>query len=224
MFPATAVHRGDVLTLVGPTRRIAEAVSRIGVPDRATDVTDMVLVAFGIVAGALDRHSRAHAGRNRDRVEPERRRPARRPGVRLAALDVAALLRPHPRSDAVGVRVDRARRIRRRRRPQRRAGLRDRPAHERRHAWSSPGLLTVLVPHLVGVVVGRWVFKMQPGVLLGVCAGAGTATPALAAIQEAAKSAVPTLGYGVVLRGRQRAPRPLGHRHRRAAVSRSTMH
>jgi putative transport protein len=59
------------------------------------------------------------------------------------------------------------------------------------------GLLTVLVPHAVGVTVGRWVFHMQPGVLLGVCAGAGTATPALAAIQEAARSSVPTLGYGV---------------------------
>jgi putative transport protein len=42
-----------------------------------------------------------------------------------------------------------------------------------------------------------WVFNMEPGVLLGVCAGAGTATPALAAVQEAAKSTVPTLGYGV---------------------------
>ena len=59
------------------------------------------------------------------------------------------------------------------------------------------GLVTVLVPHLVGVIVGYWGFKMQPGVLLGVCAGAGTATPALAAIQEAAKSPVPTLGYGI---------------------------
>ena len=59
------------------------------------------------------------------------------------------------------------------------------------------GLVTVLVPHAVGVLVGRLVFHMQPGVLLGVCAGAGTATPALAAIQEAAKSSVPTLGYGV---------------------------
>ena len=59
------------------------------------------------------------------------------------------------------------------------------------------GLLTVFVPHLIGVIVGWWGFKMHPGVLLGVCAGAGTATPALAAIQEAAKSAVPTLGYGV---------------------------
>ena len=59
------------------------------------------------------------------------------------------------------------------------------------------GLVTVLVPHAVGVAVGRWMFHMEPGVLLGVCAGAGTATPALAAIQEAADSSVPTLGYGV---------------------------
>jgi putative transport protein len=59
------------------------------------------------------------------------------------------------------------------------------------------GLATATVPHLVGICVGRWVFKMHPGVLLGVSAGGGTATPALAAVQEAAKSPVPTLGYGV---------------------------
>jgi putative transport protein len=35
-----------------------------------------------------------------------------------------------------------------------------------------------------------------PGILLGV-AGAGMPTPALAAIQEVAKSAMPTLGSGV---------------------------
>jgi putative transport protein len=59
------------------------------------------------------------------------------------------------------------------------------------------GALTISIPLLVGVLVGRWVFKMHPGVLLGVCAGGCTATPALAAIQEAARSAVPSLGYGV---------------------------
>jgi putative transport protein len=57
--------------------------------------------------------------------------------------------------------------------------------------------ITVIIPHLVGILVGHRLFKMHPGILLGVCAGAGTATPALAAVQEAAKSAVPTLGYGV---------------------------
>jgi putative transport protein len=59
------------------------------------------------------------------------------------------------------------------------------------------GVVTVMSPHLVGILMGHYLFKMHPGVMLGVCAGAGTATPALAAIQEAAKSAVPTLGYGV---------------------------
>ena len=59
------------------------------------------------------------------------------------------------------------------------------------------GLTTVMSALLIGVLVGRWVFKMHPGVLLGVCAGACTATPALAAIQETAKSSVPSIGYGV---------------------------
>ena len=44
------------------------------------------------------------------------------------------------------------------------------------------GAVTVMAALLVGVIVGRWVFKMHPGVLLGVCAGACTATPALAAM------------------------------------------
>jgi putative transport protein len=59
------------------------------------------------------------------------------------------------------------------------------------------GLLTIMLPLLTGVFAGRFIFKMHPAVMLGVVAGACTATPALAAIQEAGKSAVPTLGYGV---------------------------
>jgi len=59
------------------------------------------------------------------------------------------------------------------------------------------GAITITTALLVGVVAGRWLFKMHPGVLLGVCAGACTATPALAAVQETARSAVPSMGYGV---------------------------
>jgi len=58
-------------------------------------------------------------------------------------------------------------------------------------------LAVVVTAHFVALLVGRFVFRMHPGILLGACAGAGTATPALAAVQEVAKSAVPTLGYGV---------------------------
>jgi putative transport protein len=55
----------------------------------------------------------------------------------------------------------------------------------------------VIISHFVTLMVGRFVFHMHPGILLGACAGAGTATPALAAVQEVAKSSVPTLGFGV---------------------------
>lgn len=59
------------------------------------------------------------------------------------------------------------------------------------------GLVTVIVPHLLTLLLGRYVLKIHPGILLGICAGAGTSAPALAAIQEVAKSKIPTLGYGV---------------------------
>ena len=196
IFPGTQLQRGDVVTLVGPTRRLAQAVTRIGVPDRATDTTDMVLVAFGIVAGAFVGIPALILGGIEIGLSLS-------VGVLLGGLVCGWLRSMWPRFfgripgptlwvfESVGlagfvavVGLDAG--------PDFVVGLRTSGA-----SLVVAGLLTVLIPHLVGVIVGRWVFKMQPGVLLGVCAGAGTATPALAAIQEAAKSAVPTLGYGV---------------------------
>jgi putative transport protein len=196
LFPATQVNRGDVLTLVGPARRVADAVKHIGVPDRATEVTDMVLVAFGIVVGALIGIPALMLGG----VEIGLSLPV---GVLVGGLTCGWLRSVWPRFfgripaatlwvfeslglagfvAVVGLNAG----------PDFIIGLRTAGL-----TLVVAGLLTVLIPHLVGVLFGHWVFKMQPGVLLGVCAGAGTATPALAAIQEAAKSPVPTLGYGV---------------------------
>ena len=69
------------------TARVAEA---FGVADRATDVTDMLVVATGIVAGALIGLPALRHRRRRDRPEPAGRRAARRTGLRLAALRAAA--------------------------------------------------------------------------------------------------------------------------------------
>jgi putative transport protein len=196
MFPATTLQRGDVVTLVGPTRRIADAVGHIGVPDRATDVTDMVLVAFGIVGGAL-------VGIPALRLRGIDIGLSLSVGVLLGGLVCGWLRSMWPRFfgripsptlwvfeslglagfvAVVGLNAG----------PDFVMGLRTSGM-----SLVIAGIVTVLVPHAVGVAVGHWAFKMHPGVMLGVCAGAGTATPALAAIQEAAKSAVPTLGYGV---------------------------
>ena len=196
LFLGTTVHRGDVMTLVGATRRVGEAVKHVGVPDRPTDVTDMVLVAFGIVIGALIGIPALAVGSLEIGLSLS-------VGVLLGGLTCGWLRATWPRFfgripgptlwvfESLGlagfvavVGLDAG--------PDFVTGLRTAGV-----TLIIAGLLTVLVPHLVGVIVGRWVFRMEPGILLGVCAGAGTATPALAAIQEAAKSSVPTLGYGV---------------------------
>jgi putative transport protein len=190
------VQRGDVLTLVGPTRSLSEAADRIGLADRATDAADMVLVAFGIVAGAVIGIPALVLGGVEIGLSLS-------VGVLLSGVVCGWLRSTWPRFfgripgptlwvfESIGLAGFVAV-----------VGLDAGPDFVIGLRTSGPslvlaGVLTALIPHLVGVVVGYWGFKMPPGVLLGVCAGAGTATPALAAIQDAAKSSVPTLGYGV---------------------------
>jgi putative transport protein len=195
-LPDTVVHRGDVLTLVGSAASTGRAAEIIGVPDRVSDVTDMLVVATGIVAGALIGLPALHIGG----VEIGLSMPV---GVLLGGL-VCGWLRsvkpswfgriPGPTLwifesiglagfvAVVGLNAG----------PDFVQGLRTSGA-----SLVLAGAVTVSASLLIGVLVGRWLFKMHPGVLLGVCAGACTATPALAAIQETARSSVPSMGYGV---------------------------
>jgi putative transport protein len=196
MLPETKVQRGDVLTLVGSAASTARVATAFGVADRVTDVTDMLVVATGIVAGALIGLPALNIGG----VEIGLSLPV---GVLLGGL-VCGWLRsmkpglfgrvPGPTLwifESIGLAGFVAV-----------VGLNAGPDFVQGLRTSGPslvlaGALTITIPLLVGVLVGRWVFKMHPGVLLGVCAGGCTATPALAAIQETARSAVPSMGYGV---------------------------
>ncbi|HEX7375188.1 MAG TPA: TrkA C-terminal domain-containing protein, partial [Steroidobacteraceae bacterium] len=196
LLPNTLINRGDVVTIVGSTSNIARAIESLGVADRASDVTNMVVVAVSIVAGALIGLPAIEiAG-----VEIGLSLPV---GVLLGGLVSGWLRSSHPRwfgriptptlwvfesigltgfVAVVGLNAG----------PDFVAGLKASGV-----SLVVAGLATVTVSLLVGVFVGRWLFKMHPGVLLGVCAGACTATPALAAVQEAARSSVPSMGYGV---------------------------
>lgn len=195
-LPDTTVQRGDVLTITGSAANTERAVAMIGVADRATDVTDMLVVAVSIVAGALIGLPAVHIGG----VEIGLSLPV---GVLLGGLVCGWLRSVHPRwfgrvpgptlwvFESIGLAGFVAV-----------VGLNAGPDFVQGLKASGAtlvvaGALTVTAPLLTGVFVGRWLFKMHPGVLLGVCAGACTATPALAAIQEAARSAVPSMGYGV---------------------------
>ncbi|HUP06010.1 MAG TPA: aspartate-alanine antiporter [Caldimonas sp.] len=57
------------------------------------------------------------------------------------------------------------------------------------------GLVVSLVPMVIGLFIGKRWFKFHPTILLGAVAGARTFTPALGALQEAAKSMLPAVGY-----------------------------
>ncbi len=59
------------------------------------------------------------------------------------------------------------------------------------------GVFVTTMPFVIGIFVGKYIFKMHPGIVLGCCAGARTTTAALGAIQDEAQSKVPALGYTV---------------------------
>jgi putative transport protein len=59
------------------------------------------------------------------------------------------------------------------------------------------GLIVSLLPHVIGLFAGRYLLKINPVILLGAQSGAGTTTTALKAIQDAAGSKLPVLGYTI---------------------------
>jgi len=195
VMPATLVERGDVLSLVGMTECTRDATEALGVADRATDVTDMAFVGLGIVLGALVGIPAIALGALEIGISES-------VGVLLGGLVFGWLRSVRPvfgripgptlwLFESLGLTGFIAV-----------VGLAAGPDFVRGIKESGlslvgAALLVVVASQLVTLMVGRHVFRMHPGILLGACAGAGTATPALAAVQEIAKSSVPTLGYGV---------------------------
>jgi putative transport protein len=59
------------------------------------------------------------------------------------------------------------------------------------------GAVVTTIPPLVGMVMGRWIFKMNPLMVLAGVTGAQTCTPALNALREASGSNIGALGYTV---------------------------
>jgi putative transport protein len=57
------------------------------------------------------------------------------------------------------------------------------------------GIVVLMTPVILGYLFGIFVLKLNPAVLLGALTGAMTSTRALTAVQEAAKSSMPALGY-----------------------------
>jgi putative transport protein len=191
----TVLARGDILTLAGARHHVERLAPHIGYAEWPTQATDMVAVGAAVVIGGL-------LGLIAIRLGALEIGLSLAVGVLLGGL-VCGWLRsvdrrfgriPEPALwlfDSVGLNAFLAL-----------VGIGAGPDFVRGLQESGlqlvvAGVVLCAVPHLVTLLVGHYVLRMHPGILLGVCAGAGTSAPALAAIQEAARSRIPTLGYGV---------------------------
>jgi putative transport protein len=195
ILPETEVLRGDILTIAGSARNVERAVKALGVADRPLESTDLMTVAGGILAGGLLGAITVNVGGIPISLSTSG-------GALLAGLVLGYLRAIRPTFGRiptpalvlmntlglnvfiaiVGINAG----------PGFIAGLQD--AGLRLFLW---GIVATSVPLVLAVLLGYHVFKFHPAILFGVCAGVRTTTAALGMIQDAGKSKVPALGYGM---------------------------
>jgi putative transport protein len=195
ILPETEILRGDILTLVGTTLHVEAATRRLGRADRPVESTDLAVVAAGIVIGGLIGAITYVAGGLPLSLSTSG-------GALLAGLVLGYLRTVHPTfgnipgpalwlMNSLGLNVFIAI-----------VGISAGPGFVSGlqqvgislFLW---GMVATSVPLIVAVLLGHYVFKFHPAILFGVCAGVRTTTAALGLIQDAAKSKIPALGYGM---------------------------
>jgi putative transport protein len=194
-LPNTRVARGDVLELVGQPGDVERVAQFVGFPDRPSEKSDLIFLGIACVVGVI-------VGVFSVKIGVVAVSLGSSGGILIAGLVFGWFHSVYPRfgrippasiwlMETLGLNVFIAA-----------VGLAAGP-----HALAAmksdglqllaAGVAVTVIPHVVTVLVGRYGFKLNAGVLLGACAGAGTATPAIQAINDESESAVPTLGFTI---------------------------
>jgi putative transport protein len=195
ILPESEVFRGDILTLAGGVRHVNAAVEALGVADRPLDSTDLMTVAGGILLGGLIGALSVNwrgvpiglstsggvlvAGLLLGYLRTLRPTFGRIPGPALVLMNSLGL---NAFIAIVGINAG----------PGFVTGVQQ--VGLTLFLW---GAVATTLPLLFAVLLGHHVFKFHPAILFGACAGVRTTTAALGMIQDAAKSKVPALGYGM---------------------------
>jgi putative transport protein len=191
----TIVNRGDLLRVVGNAADVERIGRTLGYTEPPTSETDIVFVGLGILIGGFVGLLTVHVGGVPLHLTAS--------GGALIMGLVFGWLRsvrptfgriPEPALwvfDTIGLAVFIGV-----------VGLNAGPTFVAGLRQTGPGLLVVgflvsVTPHITALLFGRYVLRMNPLILLGACAGAGTATAALRAVQDEAQSKLPVLGYTV---------------------------
>jgi len=195
VLPKTKLYRGDVITLVGRTQDINATAKQLGYIDRPTTVTDVAFMSLAITVGAL-------IGAIVIKVGGIPLTISTAGGALIAGIVFGWYRAIHPTfgripeptvwfMNSVGLNVFIAV-----------VGISAGPGFIAGlqklgislFLW---GIFATSVPLFIGMLLAKFVFRFDPAILLGVCAGARTTTAALGMVCEAAQSQVPGLGYTV---------------------------
>src|SRR5215831_13184298 len=195
ILPNTQIHRGDIVTLVGRTQDIAASAKVLGVADRPTDVADVAFIGGAITLGAL-------VGALVWKVGGIPLTLSTAGGALISGLVFGWLRSTRPTfgripsstvwfMNSVGLNVFIAV-----------VGISAGPGFVNGlrtqgmslFVW---GVVATTVPLVLGMYVGKYVFRFHDAILLGACSGARTTTASLGMICDLARSQVPALGYTV---------------------------
>jgi putative transport protein len=195
LFPTSRIAHGDVLTLQGAKQDVAIAANHLGYPDRPVVMSDMLIMCTAVVVGGLLGAITIHvggiplsfgssvgvliAGLTCGYLHGRFRTFGRIPASALWVFNNVGL---NGFIAVVGINAG----------PGLISGLRDYGV-----TLVLCGVVVSLLPLLLGIYLGKYVFRFHPGITLGACAGARTTTAALGALESASQSKVPALGYTV---------------------------
>ena len=195
ILPNTQLFRGDVVTLVGRTQDTTAAAKMLGVADRPTDVADVAFIGAAISIGAL-------VGALVLKIGGVPLTLSTAGGALISGL-VFGWLRsvrpffgriPSPTvwfMNSVGLNIFIAI-VGISAGPGFVNGLRTQGINL--FLW---GALATTVPLVLGMFVGKYIFRFHDALLLGIVSGARTTTASLGLVCDRAQSQVPALGYTV---------------------------
>lgn len=189
------IARGDVLSVVGLGREVNAAAKQLGYADRRTTKTDLVFVGLGIFIGGLIGSLAIHIGQIPLSLSVSG-------GALIAGLVLGWLRSKHPtfgrlpRSsvwlmDNLGLNMFIAV-----------VGISSGPSFvtgvkEVGLVLFFMGVIATSLPLILGMIIGRRIFKFPAAINLGCCAGSRTTTASLGAVQDAIGSSIPAMGYTV---------------------------